>query len=286
MNLVIISGLSGSGKTIALHTLEDIGFYCIDNLPVGLLSGFASEVRDQHLISGDRVAVSIDARNHPQQLNRFPDIIAELKHRDTTCKILFLQAENSTLLKRFSETRRKHPLSGIDLPLADAIDKERKLLAPIAASADLLIDTSHTNLHQLRDLVRECLGEDKDAEFSLLLRSFGYKHGIPADADFVFDARCLPNPHWQANLRSLTGLDKDVVSFLEKETLVQELYNDLESFLSTWIPRFRSDNRSYLSIAIGCTGGQHRSVYLVDRLAKNLGKQAGDVVVVRHRELE
>ena len=286
MNLVIISGLSGSGKTIALHTLEDIGFYCIDNLPVGLLSGFASEVRDQHLISGDRVAVSIDARNHPQQLNRFPDIIAELKHSNTSCKILFLQAENSTLLKRFSETRRKHPLSGIDLPLADAIDKERKLLAPIAASADLLIDTSHTNLHQLRDLVRECLGEDKDAEFSLLLRSFGYKHGIPADADFVFDARCLPNPHWQANLRSLTGLDKDVVSFLEKETLVQELYNDLESFLSTWIPRFRSDNRSYLSIAIGCTGGQHRSVYLVDRLAKNLGKQAGDVVVVRHRELE
>ena len=285
MNLVIISGLSGSGKTIALHTLEDIGFYCIDNLPVGLLSGFASEVRDQHLISGDRVAVSIDARNHPQQLNRFPDIIAELKHSNTSCKILFLQAENSTLLKRFSETRRKHPLSGIDLPLADAIDKERKLLAPIAASADLLIDTSHTNLHQLRDLVRECLGEDKDAEFSLLLRSFGYKHGIPADADFVFDARCLPNPHWQANLRSLTGLDKDVVSFLEKETLVQELYNDLESFLSTWIPRFRSDNRSYLSIAIGCTGGQHRSVYLVDRLAKNLGKQAGDVVV-RHRELE
>ena len=285
MNLVIISGLSGSGKTIALHTLEDIGFYCIDNLPIGLLSGFASEVRDQHLVSGDKAAVSIDARNHPQQLNRFPDIIAELKNRDTTCKILFLQAENSTLLKRFSETRRKHPLSGIDLPLADAIDEERKLLAPIAASADLLIDTSHTNLHQLRDLVRECLGEDKDAEFSLLLRSFGYKHGIPADADLVFDARCLPNPHWQANLRSLTGLDKDVISFLEKETLVQELYNDLESFLSTWIPRFKADNRSYLSIAIGCTGGQHRSVYLVDRLAKNLGKQAGDVVV-RHRELE
>ena len=285
MNLVIISGLSGSGKTIALHTLEDIGFYCIDNLPIGLLSGFASEVRDQHLVSGDKAAVSIDARNHPEQLNRFPDIIAELKNRDTTCKILFLQAENSTLLKRFSETRRKHPLSGIDLPLADAIDEERKLLAPIAASADLLIDTSHTNLHQLRDLVRECLGEDKDAEFSLLLRSFGYKHGIPADADLVFDARCLPNPHWQANLRSLTGLDKDVISFLEKETLVQELYNDLESFLSTWIPRFKADNRSYLSIAIGCTGGQHRSVYLVDRLAKNLGKQAGDVVV-RHRELE
>jgi UPF0042 nucleotide-binding protein len=285
MNLVIISGLSGSGKTIALHTLEDIGFYCIDNLPVGLLSGFAREVRDQHLVSGNRVAVSIDARNHPEQLNRFPDIIAELKNKGTTCKILYLQAENSTLLKRFSETRRKHPLSDVDLPLTDAIDKERKLLAPIAANADLLIDTSHTNLHQLRDLVRECLGENNAAEFSLLLRSFGYKHGIPADADLVFDARCLPNPHWQANLRSLTGLDKDVISFLEKETMVQELYNDLENFLSTWIPRFKADNRSYLSIAIGCTGGQHRSVYLVGRLAKSLGKLESDVVV-RHRELE
>jgi len=285
MNLVIISSLSGSGKTIALHTLEDIGFYCIGNLPVGLLGGFASEMRDRLLVSGDKIAVSIDARNHPDQLDRFPDIIAGLSNKDTTCKILFLQAGNSTLLKRFSETRRKHPLSGIDLPLADAIEKERKLLAPIAANADLLIDTSHTNIHQLRDLVRECLGEDNNAEFSLLLRSFGYKHGIPADADLVFDARCLPNPHWQVNLRNLTGLDKDVISFLEKETLVQELYNDLENFLLTWIPRFKADNRSYLSIAIGCTGGQHRSVYLVDRLAKYLGKQAGDVVV-RHRELE
>ena len=285
MNLVIISVLSGSGKTIALHTLEDIGFYCIDNLPIGLLSGFARELRDQHLVSGNRVAVSIDARNHPDQLHRFPDIIAELRNKGTACKILYLQAENSTLLKRFSETRRKHPLSDVDIPLTDAIDKERKLLAPIAANADLLIDTSHTNLHQLRDLVRECLGEDNAAEFSLLLRSFGYKHGIPADADLVFDARCLPNPHWQANLRSLTGLDQDVISFLENETMVQELYNDLENFLSAWIPRFKADNRSYLSIAIGCTGGQHRSVYLVGRLAKSLGKLEGDIVV-RHRELE
>ena len=285
MNIVIISGLSGSGKTIALHTLEDIGFYCIDNLPIGLLQGFANEVRDQHLISGNKVAVSIDARNHPQQLDRFPEITAALKNNETSCKILFLQADDSTLLKRFSETRRKHPLSGVDRPLADAIREERKLLAPIAANADLLIDTSHTNLHQLRDLLRECLGEDGDAEFSLLLRSFGYKHGVPADADLVFDARCLPNPYWQANLRNLTGLDKDVVMFLERETLVQELYNDLDQFLSTWIPRFREDKRSYLSIAIGCTGGQHRSVYLVDRLAKGLGTQAGDIIV-RHRELE
>jgi UPF0042 nucleotide-binding protein len=285
MSLVIISGLSGSGKTIALHTLEDIGFYCIDNLPVGLLDGFASEVRDQHLVSGNKVAVSIDARNRPEQLNRFPEIVAALRNGETTCKILFLQANDSTLLKRFSETRRKHPLSGADLPLADAIREERKLLAPIAASADLLIDTSHTNIHQLRDLVRECLGVNNAAEFSLLLRSFGFKHGIPADADFVFDARCLPNPHWQANLRNLTGLDKDVIMFLEREPLVQEFYNHLEQFLSAWTPRFKADNRSYLNIAIGCTGGQHRSVYLVNKLAESLGQQAGDAVV-RHRELE
>jgi len=285
MSLVIISGLSGSGKTIALHTLEDTGFYCIDNLPIGLLDSFASEVRGQYLTSGNKAAVSIDARNRPEQLDRFSEIVAALKNGETNCKILFLQANDSTLLKRFSETRRKHPLSDANLPLADAIREERKLLAPIAACADLLIDTSHTNIHQLRDLVRECLGVNNDVEFSLLLRSFGFKHGIPADADFVFDARCLPNPHWQANLRNLTGHDKDVIMFLEREPLVQEFYTHLEQFLSTWAPRFKADNRSYLNIAIGCTGGQHRSVYLVNRLAKSLGTLAADAIV-RHRELE
>ena len=285
MNMVIISGLSGSGKTIALHTLEDTGFYCIDNLPVSLLESFATEVREQQLVAGDKVAVSIDARNHPAQLNRFAEIIASLKNRKISCKILFLQSDDATLLQRFSETRRKHPLSGVGIPLADAISEERKLMAPIAASADLLIDTSHTNVHELRDLVGECLGTDNPAGFSILLRSFGYKHGIPADADFVFDARCLPNPHWQENLRPLTGRDKDVIMYLEAESMVQELYNDVEKFLSSWIPCFKADKRSYLSIAIGCTGGQHRSVYLVDKLAKDLGRHEGDVVV-RHRELE
>ncbi len=285
MNMVIISGLSGSGKTIALHTLEDTGFYCIDNLPVSLLESFAREVLEQQLVSGDKVAVSIDARNHPAQLNRFPEIIANLKSRETSCKILFLQSDDATLLQRFSETRRKHPLSGVGIPLADAISEERELLAPIAANADLLIDSSHTNVHQLRDLVHECLGKEDAAAFSILLRSFGYKHGIPADADFVFDARCLPNPHWQENLRHLTGHDKDVILFLEGENMVQALYNDVKQFLSSWIPCFKADKRSYLSIAIGCTGGQHRSVYLVDKLAKDLGTQAADIVV-RHRELE
>ncbi|MGD2137202.1 MAG: RNase adapter RapZ [Gammaproteobacteria bacterium] len=285
MNMVIISGLSGSGKSVALHTLEDLGFYCIDNLPLGLLDAFADEIRGQQQTPGTKVAAGIDARNHPDQIRRFPDIIASLKGRGIDCKTLFLQAEDATLLKRFSETRRKHPLSDADTPLADAIEHERRLLAPVTANADLFIDTSHTNVHQLHDLVVECLGEAERADFHVLLRSFGFKHGIPADADFVFDARCLPNPHWESNLRNLTGLDKDVAEFLERESLAQELYDDLEQFLVSWIPRFKSGSRSYLSIAVGCTGGQHRSVYIVERLAKKLGNMFAGIIT-RHRELE
>jgi len=285
MNMVIISGLSGSGKSVALHTLEDLGYYCIDNLPVGLLEAFADEIRHQQLTPGGRVAAGIDARNHPDQIRRFPEIIASLRERGISCNTLFLQADEATLLKRFSETRRKHPLSDTGTPLADAIEKERQLLAPITANADLFIDTSHTNVHQLHDLVAECLGQTENTDFNVLLRSFGFKHGIPADADFVFDSRCLPNPHWEANLRNLTGLDKDVAEYLERESLVQELYTDLEQFLGKWIPRFRSGSRRYLSIAVGCTGGQHRSVYLVERLARNLGDRFAGIIT-RHRELE
>ena len=285
MNVVIISGLSGSGKSVALHALEDMDFYCIDNLPVGLLDAFASEVHDQTQTTGNGVGIGIDARNHPDQLSNFPDIIAGLKNRGISCKILFLQAEDATLLKRFSETRRKHPLSGTETPLADAITLERKLLAPIAANADMFIDTSRTNVHQLRDLIMESLGNAEAKGLSLLLRSFGYKHGIPGDADFVFDARCLPNPHWQPGLRNLTGRDREVAEYLEEEAVVQEYYQQLENFLTSWLPRFRKDNRSYLSIAIGCTGGQHRSVYMVERLARQLGDRLCDIVT-RHRELE
>ncbi len=285
MNMVIISGLSGSGKSIALHALEDMDFYCIDNLPVGLLDAFASEIREQSRANGNDVGVGIDARNHPDQLSNFPNIIAGLRNKGIACKILFLQADDATLLKRFSETRRKHPLSGTDTPLSDAIDRERQLLSPIAANADMFIDTSHTNVHQLRDLVMECQGNTEKAGFSMLLRSFGYKHGIPGDADFVFDARCLPNPHWQEGLRNLTGKDSAVVEYLEEEAVAREYYQQLETFLVNWVPRFREDNRSYLSIAIGCTGGQHRSVYLVERLAQHLNGRLCDIVT-RHRELE
>lgn len=284
MNLLVISGLSGSGKSVALNTLEDIGYYCIDNLPVGLLQAFAIEFGKLKLHADSNAAVGIDARNHPDQLDRFPDIIHKLESMGINCKILFLKADENTLLKRFSETRRKHPLTNADTTLADAIAGEQKLLAPIAANADLFIDTSHTNIHQLRELVRECIDGNEEASLSLVLKSFGYKHGVPADADFIFDARCLPNPHWEPGLRALTGKDLDVIAFLEKDPDVRKFREQIENFLTAWIPKFRKDNRSYLNIAIGCTGGQHRSVYLVEQLAGSLCEQFGNIVV-RHREL-
>jgi len=285
MNMVIVSGLSGSGKSVALHALEDMDFYCIDNLPVGLVTAFAREFNSTNLANNGRVGVGINARNHPDQLARFPAILDELRSLGVNCRILFLQSDDATLLKRFSETRRKHPLSSRSTPLADAIELERSLLEPISANADLFIDTSRTNVHQLRELVMQSIGNTRGAGFSVLLRSFGYKHGIPADADFVFDARCLPNPHWIPDLRGRTGLDKEVADYLEQQPVVHDYYRQLEHYLTEWIPRFKADNRSYLSIAIGCTGGQHRSVYLVDRLSRGLGDRLGEIVT-RHRELE
>lgn len=284
MNLLVISGLSGSGKSVALNTLEDIGYYCIDNLPVALLRAFAVEFGKLKQHTNSNAAVGIDARNHPDQLDQFPDIIHELGSMGIKCKILFLRADEETLLKRFSETRRRHPLTNADTALADAIAGEQKLLAPIAANADLSIDTSHTNIHQLGELVRECIGGHEETGLQLVLKSFGYKHGTPSDADFIFDTRCLPNPHWEPGLRALTGKDPEVIAFLEKEPDVQKLREQVENFLATWIPKFSKENRSYLNIAIGCTGGQHRSVYLVEQLARSLGEQFGNIVV-RHREL-
>jgi UPF0042 nucleotide-binding protein len=284
MNLVIISGLSGSGKTIALHTLEDIGYYCTDNLPVGLLDAFVLEFSQPQLVRVKKVAVGIDARSSPDQIGRFPDIIASCRRSGINCRIIFLQADDAALFKRFSETRRKHPLTGPSTSLADAIRDERTLLAPISANADLFLDTSHTNVHQLRELVRDCIAGGERPGLTLLFRSFGYKQGIPPDADFVFDSRCLPNPYWEPALRNLTGRDRAVIEFLDGQPAVHELYADIEGFLIKWIPRFKTDNRSYLSIAIGCTGGQHRSVYLVERIAVSLGNRLENIVI-RHRDL-
>jgi len=281
MRLIIVSGLSGSGKSVALATLEDAGFYCIDNLPVALLEAFGAHITDSGQCG--RYAVGIDARNRPEDLARFPDILASLEARRIACEIVFLDAEHGTLLKRFSETRRRHPLSGPDVPLGEAITGERRLLMPLLERADLTLDTTHTTVHQLREIVRDRLARAPHS-LSLLLESFGYKHGTPPDADFVFDARCLPNPHWQPDLRPLTGRDPAVADYLAASELVGDYLEHVRGFLDHWLPAFRRENRSYLTIAIGCTGGQHRSVYLVERLAETFRAQEL-ATTVRHREL-
>jgi len=283
LKLVIVSGLSGSGKSVALRTLEDLGYYCIDNLPTGLLSALALELkRAPHPI--DNAAVGIDARNLSRRLQQFNHILDQLQTQGIESEVLFLTCEADTLLKRFSETRRRHPLSNDRLSLAEAIDFEIDLLGPIAERADLFIDTSNFTIHQLRDLLHQRINYRRKTQLSLLFESFGYKSGTPTDADFVFDARCLPNPHWQPGLRPLTGRDKEVIAYLEDEPQVEQMCSDLCSFLDRWIPAFEADDRSYLTVAIGCTGGQHRSVYLVERLLRHFQDRYPDVAS-RHREL-
>lgn len=284
MKLIIITGLSGSGKSTALQALEDLGYYCIDNLPVGLLPAFAEQIINMPTRSYKNAAVSIDVRNLSTDLEQFPEVLDELKGTGLACEIFFLDADEKILLKRFSETRRKHPLTNQGLPLAEALVRERTLLEPMLAHADLHIDTSELHLHQLREIVRERVEAQTSSHMSLLFESFGYKRGIPADADFVFDVRCLPNPHWESQLRPLTGLDPEVARFLEGQPAVLQMFEHIRDFLEAWIPRFEADNRSYMTVALGCTGGQHRSVYLVQLLAGHF-RTVRENVIVRHREL-
>jgi len=284
MKLVVISGVSGSGKTTALHVLEDLDYYCLDNLPVGLLPAFAEKMRALPEDLGERVAVGIDARNPPSDLHEFPAILEQLKAAGVDTQIFYLDADDAILLKRFSETRRKHPLSDEQRPLSDAIRDERLLLAPIADLADLYTDTTRSNIHQLRDLIRSRIEAQRQSTLSILFQSFGFKHGVPMDADYVFDARCLPNPHWEARLRAQTGRDAEVAAFLQGQELVERFVVHVGDFLRQWIPCFEADNRNYLTIAIGCTGGQHRSVYLAERLGREF-RQHYDNVLIRHREL-
>ncbi|MCP5424582.1 MAG: RNase adapter RapZ [Gammaproteobacteria bacterium] len=284
MRLIVVSGLSGAGKTIALQTLEDLDYYCIDNLPVKLLQPLVQEILSREDGLFRNTVVGIDVRNFMDELENFPSVLADLQDSGLAVEILFLQASDNTLLKRYSDTRRKHPLSEDGVSLLEAIQEERRLLGAIAAHADLLIDTSHTNVHQLRELVRNRLHDTPLGALSILFESFGFKHGIPAHGDFVFDVRCLPNPHWQPHLRALTGRDEAVVAFLEQQPEVKHMLADLQGFLETWIPCFDKGNRSYLTIAIGCTGGQHRSVYMAEALANHFRK-ARPHVMTRHREL-
>ena len=286
MNLVIISGLSGSGKTVALHTLEDEDYYCIDNMPLGLLPDFAQRVMNRTIQPYENIAVGIDARSDARDLRHFPEIVKPLQELDISIEVIYLQAELSTLIKRFSDTRRRHPLTRKGLPLAEAIEVERSLLSDIAAGSDLFIDTTFKNVHQLRELIKERIvkRENKNS-LSVLFQSFGFKHGTPTDSDFVFDVRCLPNPHWEHKLRPLTGLDAEVIEFLKNHVEVGQMLNYIRDFLQNWIPKFEQQNRYYLTVSIGCTGGQHRSVYIAQQLCEDFRDKI-DTVSIRHRELD
>ena len=280
MRLVVISGRSGSGKTSALNILEDVGFTCIDNLPVSLLPDLINKLRSENLRDDLNLAVGTDARNLVGDLSLIPEELELIKARGISVNVLFLQSRRSDLMRRYSETRRKHPLSSSTVSLKEAIDLEKDMLAPIAEIADRNIDTSGLSLHQLRDLIKSTVVPHDTEQMAILFESFGFKRGVPSDADFVFDVRCLPNPHWKLELRALTGNDPEVIEFLESQVDVASMLADIIGFLTRWIPKHRDNNRSYLTVAIGCTGGQHRSVYLANRLAEYFGETYPLVQVV------
>jgi UPF0042 nucleotide-binding protein len=283
MQLVIISGSSGSGKSTALHVLEDIGFICIDNLPVSLLATLAEHSAG---IDDIRYAISIDARNHCNDLEKLPSILAHSAIANLRHQIIFLDANEDVLIQRFSETRRKHPLSNNEIDLREAIVEERRLLRPVLNVADVIIDTSDMKFHDLRDLVKRRFIDSDCDNAAIMFQSFGFKYGVPKDADLVFDVRCLPNPHWKPELRALTGKDLAVAQFLDQQTPVDEMFQDIQQFLTRWLPRYQENNRSYITIAIGCTGGQHRSVYLCERLSQYFNSiDISTNIQRRHREL-
>ncbi len=285
MRLVILSGLSGSGKSVALHMLEDLGYYCVDNIPAGLLQDFVHAT----LLSKDpayhNMAVGIDARNRIEDIKSVPETARGLRDQAIECDIVFLHAEEGVLVKRYNETHRPHPLASEDRSLRDAIRAERELLGAIADEADVVLDTTRTSVHELRELVRARIHRGEREKLSLLIQSFGFRHGLPGDSDFVFDARGLPNPYWEPNLRPLTGKDPAVVRYLENSEVVRDFVQDLSTLLEHWIPQFESSNRQYLTVSVGCTGGYHRSVFVVEKLAAHF-RAAGREVLVRHNELK
>lgn len=283
--LTVVSGLSGSGKSIALRTLEDLDYYCVDNLPAELLPDFVKNLtRDdkQYL----RLAVSIDVRNHSSDLGRIGEWLSAVGALGFDYRLVYFDTADEALIKRYSDTRRRHPLSHGGMALSNAIAQEREQLRPIHALADIVIDTSEMNVHQLRKTVLSELESDTKRQVSLLFESFAYKRGIPGDADFVFDARCLPNPHWDAALRPLSGRDAAVREFLEQQTTVLEFVDQISVFLDTWLPRFESETRSYVTVAFGCTGGKHRSVYLAEKMTQHFRQSGRENVLTFHRELE
>ncbi len=284
MRILLVSGLSGAGKSVALDMLEDLGFYCVDNIPSALLPAFVDLTLHSEEKIYQHIAIGVDARNRPNDIDALPGLVASIRDQGVRCEILFLYADENILVKRYSETRRRHPLSIGDSSLRDALAHERKLLAPLSEAADLVIDTSSTTVHELRELVRARITGRGDAGFSLLFESFGFKHGIPDNADFVFDVRCLPNPYWEAALRPGTGKDAVVAEFLASHDSVARMTDDIAGFVLQWLDPIRKSDRSYLTVAVGCTGGRHRSVYIVEQLAGRF-REDHPGVLVRHSAL-
>jgi len=285
--LVIVSGMSGSGKSVALRTFEDLGYFCVDNLPADLLPQFVASVMHADDGAPAKMAVSIDVRNRHSDLSNIPDWLSAVGKLGLDPRLVFFDANESALLKRYADTRRRHPLSHLGLSLNDAIALERQVLKPLRSIADAVVDTSTLNVHQLRRQVLTEFGIGGDTGMSLLFESFAYRRGVPADADFVFDARALPNPHWDPVLRPLSGRDAAIREYLESQADVNLFFDQIRQFLDTWLPRLHVDStRSYATIAFGCTGGRHRSVYLAERFAEHARAQGWDEVAVHHRELD
>ena len=284
MRIIILSGLSGSGKSVALHMLEDLGFYCIDNIPAALLKPFISYTVRSLESTYERAAIGLDARNTAAEIATVPQLIDELRRSGIECEAIFLLASEEELLRRFAETRRKHPMSRDNVDLREAMAMERQLLEPIVYAADLVVDTSKMGVHTLRDLIHQRVEQRSIGRLSITFESFGFKHGIPGDADFVFDARSLPNPYWEPSLRKLTGRDPEVIRFLEGHTNVATLIADIAGFIRARVPEYQASNRGYLTVAVGCTGGQHRSVYIVERLAEDFAGEFANVTA-RHSGL-
>ena len=282
MKLIIISGRSGSGKSTVLNALEDAGFNCIDNFPVILLQSLVHNTLRDPAQKDANMAVCIDARS--RDLERFPEILLSIDRMDVDCEVIYLDALSPTLVKRFSETRRRHPLTNSRTDLRQAIDAEAEVLESIADLADLTIDSTQMSSQELANLVSTRVVARSSRGISLLFRSFGFKYGVPVDADVVFDLRCLPNPHWVEGLRPLTGRDAAVSDYLAEQEMVQQMIGDISQYLDTWIPRFEANARVYMTVALGCTGGQHRSVYVAERMAEHFQPQYHNVLV-RHREL-
>lgn len=281
-DVIIVSGMSGSGKSTALNALEDLGYYCIDNLPGAMLPDFGPQISANPVLY-KKVALGIDARSRESDLQVVLDWMHAFRKSGFNCRLLFLTAETSVLIKRFSETKRRHPLTGSDKVLPDAIENEVQLLESLRYYADQVIDSSDINIHQLRRQVWNFV-DRRTSDMSIVFQSFAYKRGVPKDADFIFDARILPNPYWEEGLRVLTGVDESVRLWLEKDPQVIKMSEDIENFMRTWLPAIQDSQRSYVTICIGCTGGKHRSVFLAERLAKSLGKQHQNVLV-HHREM-